>query len=776
MRAVRATIVVPGLFALTYKVIGDTQMTLFATFGGFATLIFANFGGTRRDKLVAHFGLAVAGSLALIIGTAVSGITWLAALVTIPVAFAIFFAGVIGPNAAGGVTGALLGYVLPVASAGGVTTIPSRLAGWWLASVVGTAAVLLLSPKSPGDRLRASAAATAAAVGRQLRAAVHGEMTPADLEATLAAKHVLMETFTATPYRPTGLATADQAMANVVQILEWCAALTADATDGGHADPARADVADRKLLSVAADVLTDTASLLAGADVRPGFDRLEAARAASAAHQQDVSGDPDAARVAAAQAFHAQTIALAARTAAADALIATRRADPETIAAERRGWYGQPEAGPPKQESRLVALVGSLGVVSRHASFRSVWFLNAVRGSVALAVAVAVADLSGVQHGFWVVLGTLSVLRTSAAATGGTAWRALAGTVVGFAIGAALLAAIGTGPVALWVALPVAVLVASYAPGTAPFLVGQAAFTITIVVLFNLLAPAGWRVGLLRIQDVAIGCVVSLVIGALFWPRGAGSLVGDDLADAFRRGAAYLTQAVDCALGLRPDPPDTAIAAVTAGIRLDDALRGYLTEQGAKRISKDDLWQLVMASMRLRLTAHSLAGLRGPAPPDTDRGGHPDRARVRLQQGAAELAGFYDRVAAQVGHPGRAGPVGHIGPTGNGSRPHRPWAAIPAPASPGLEPVHLTDLAPARDGEPSAADAAAEEDVAVAEGMVAADTVVVADAVVVAATARTRRLQLLWVQEHLHHLRSRVNAISGPATRLAEIRQQPWWR
>ncbi len=45
-----------------------------------------------------------------------------------------------------------------------------------------------------------------------------------------------MDTFAATPYRPTGLATADQAMANVVQILEWCAALTADATDG-HADP-----------------------------------------------------------------------------------------------------------------------------------------------------------------------------------------------------------------------------------------------------------------------------------------------------------------------------------------------------------------------------------------------------------------------------------------------------------------------------------------------------------------------------------------------------------
>src|ERR1700734_4368350 len=102
MRAVRATIVVPSLFAITYKVIGNPQMALFATFGGFATLVIASFGGTRRDKLTAHLGLAVAGSLALIIGTLVSGTTWLAAVVTIPVAFAIFFGGIAGPNAAAG--------------------------------------------------------------------------------------------------------------------------------------------------------------------------------------------------------------------------------------------------------------------------------------------------------------------------------------------------------------------------------------------------------------------------------------------------------------------------------------------------------------------------------------------------------------------------------------------------------------------------------------------------------------------------------------------------
>ena len=177
MRAVRATIVVPSLFALTFKVVKDPQMALFATFGGFATLVIANFGGTRKDKFVAHAGLAIAGSLVLIIGTLVSGTTWLAALVTIPVAFAIFFAGIAGPNAASGSAAVMFAYVLPVVSAGNASMIPSRLAGWWLASAAGTIAVLLLSPKPPGDKLRAATANLAAELASRLSAAADGVAT-----------------------------------------------------------------------------------------------------------------------------------------------------------------------------------------------------------------------------------------------------------------------------------------------------------------------------------------------------------------------------------------------------------------------------------------------------------------------------------------------------------------------------------------------------------------------------------------------------------------------
>ena len=749
MRALRATIVIPTLFALTYKVIGDPQMAAFAAFGGFATLVLASFGGTRRDKAMAHLGLALVGSAVLIIGTAVSGNAWLAAIVTIPVAFAIFFAGVAGPNAASGTTAALLAYVLPVASHGTIADIPSRLAGWWLASVVSTAAVLLLSPRSPGDRLRAAAAALAAALASHLEAAGRDEATPADREATLAAKHELINVFSGTPYRPTGLATADQGLANITELLEWTTSLTADAM-GGHVDMRQTTPADRELFGAAARVLADVALLLnnqevTAEDVARDIDRLEEARAASSIQQQALSGDLGSVKVAAQHAVHAQTIAVAARGSVADALIAAGRADPETVAAQRRSWYGGGSQDGPLAAGRLGGLASAARVAARHANIRSVWFRSSMRGAVALAAAVLVADLTDVQHGFWVVLGTLSVLRTNAAATGATVLRALAGTVVGFAVGAALMLAIGTTPAALWIALPIAVLVASYAPGTAPFAVGQAAFTITVIVLFNLLAPAGWKVGLVRVEDVVLGCTVSLVVGVLFWPRGASAVVADDLADAFRAGAAYLTQAVDWSLGLRQAAPDTAVAAVSAGIRLDDALRLYLAEQGTKRASRHDLWGLVMGTMRVRLTAASLAGLCAYCPPvvpaaQAGPDGHADHVGP-LRRLAAELADFYQRIAVQLGPARRDEPVP---------------AAVLVPA--GLDGAEAAGL----DGAEAAAgpDGAPGTDGA-GDG---------------AAVSALRHPHALWVRENLQDLVSHANDLTAPAEHVAQLRRVPWWR
>ena len=62
LRALRATLVVPSLFALADQVIGNRQIATFAAFGGFAILVMSSFGGTRRDKAIAHLGLALTGT------------------------------------------------------------------------------------------------------------------------------------------------------------------------------------------------------------------------------------------------------------------------------------------------------------------------------------------------------------------------------------------------------------------------------------------------------------------------------------------------------------------------------------------------------------------------------------------------------------------------------------------------------------------------------------------------------------------------------------------
>ncbi len=365
-----------------------------------------------------------------------------------------------------------------------------------------------------------------------------------------------------------------------------------------------------------------------------------------AEHRPAATPDPGQRRLsrAGAVSFHAQTIAVTVLAIGADATVAARLAGADWTADARGRWFGGAVPGS-GDERRLAGVARYTGIAFRHASVRSVWFINSARGAMALAAAVAVADLSNVQHGFWVVLGTLSVLRTNAASTGATALRALVGTAAGFAIGAALLLALGSGSTALWAALPFAVLVAAYAPGAAPFAVGQAAFTVTVVVLFNLLVPVGWQVGALRIEDVAIGCAVSIVVGSLFWPRGVASVVGDDLADAYRSGAAYLSQAVEWVCGLRADNPDAGAAAVTTGLRLDAALRGFLTEQGTKHIAKEELWRLVGGTLRLRLTAHAISGLPGG---DTRS---ITTAQAVLGHWAEVLVAFYQRLAAQLGRP-----------------------------------------------------------------------------------------------------------------------------
>jgi uncharacterized membrane protein YccC len=233
---------------------------------------------------------------------------------------------------------------------------------------------------------------------------------------------------------------------------------------------------------------------------------------------------------------------------------------------------------------------------------------NSLRVAVGLSLAVLVARLLQLEHAFWVVLGTLSALRSNALATGRTTLQAIAGTLVGFAIGAAMLVIVGTASTVLWVVLPVSVFFAAYAGSAIGFVAGQAAFTVLVLIIFNLIAPVGWQLGVARLEDVAVGVGISVVVGLLLWPRGAQGDLRRTLAALHRAVALLLTEAFRQILepGTTEGSGQTRGMAVAARNRAGEALDQVLVERAAKPLDVETAGSLYAAGADAILAADLL--------------------------------------------------------------------------------------------------------------------------------------------------------------------------
>ena len=664
-RAARTAIVMPALFAFCDKVLDNPQAATFAAFGSFSMLLLVDFGGPMRERLQAQAALALAGAVLVCVGTLASRNDWLAAISMALVAFCVLFAGVVS---------SVLASASTVAAA---RVHPARLArepgvhdprpAARLGPRLGRRAArdLVALARADAGPLRAPAVAACRALAARLRAEVaymlggdgapsaeEHEQAIADADAAVGALH---SGFLATPYRPTGLSTPARAVVRLVDELNWLNGVMQTRSlpsqrHGRHVDLRREDGRGRR----------------ARGRRRPArVAAREPGGAARGARQPAQRARGDGARRDHRAAGLARRLPRARGGADRRARLGARPELPRP-GAELRGHAGRhaTSSWPPPPSGAA----GGSGVTGRqpagiggplaaaqeraiaHFEPHSVWLHNSLRGAAGLGLAVLVANKTGVQHSFWVIFGTLSVLRSNALNTGQFIVRGILGTCIGFVIGAAVLEIIGTNTTVLWILLPFAVLFAGIAPAVISFTAGQAAFTITLLILFNLIQPAGWRLGIIRIEDVAIGFAVSLVVGLLFWPRGAASALRKALAEAYADSSRYLERAVDfgmrCCEAPRPTvapPADEATRAAASSRRLDDAFRSYLAERGSKPVPLAEVTSLVTGAAALRLTADAVLDLwqRDAHQAEGDR----ETARNELLTTNAEVARWYDELA-----------------------------------------------------------------------------------------------------------------------------------
>ena len=600
--AARAAIVIPLVFALADKVIQQPQTSFIAAFGSFALLVLAEFTGPPRTRLIAYVGLGFVGTVLITVGTLCSRSPLLGACVMAVVGFAALFAGAINGYFAAGSTAAILTFVLPVTIPAPNSAIVDRLEGWGLACGAAIFAVMLLWP----PRWRSTLQVDAAGALRTVAEYVEADGDRSSEQARLAREAVdgLGRSFLGTQHRPTGPTAPTAALASLPDELDWLLSFLTPSTDLPELELACGE--DAEAMAATAAVLRVSAARLEGGDDWPDFARLDAARDAVARalvrRLPELPADmpEDAVPGALDAPFRIRSVTYSARQVAGYVLLTTGADAPE---------FGHDDVI--RATSARAALGATEQFAAEHTSLRSVWFQNSVRGAVGLAIAVYIAQSAGLQHGFWVVLGTLSVLRSNALGTGWSILSALAGTAVGLVAGALLVTAIGTHETVLWVVLPFAILLAAYAPRAISFAAGQAGFTVVLFILFNIIQPVGWRVGLVRLEDVAIGFSISLGVGLLFWPRGAASILRDGVATAYARAADYVTATTRMLIdgGERDDVDRAARAADGAMHRLDDAFRQYLAERSATTFNVEDVAALVSGASRVRRAAQSLVSL-----------------------------------------------------------------------------------------------------------------------------------------------------------------------
>jgi uncharacterized membrane protein YccC len=663
-RALRAAVVVPVNFAVGSQLIGDAQVATFAAFGSFALLIFASFPGGRTDRIAAYLALGGAGAALICLGTLVATPDWLAVAGMGVIAFGIVFAGVISSVINAGTQAALLAFILAVMLPGAHSAIPARLAGWGIAFAVSVPVAILVWPPAGQNPLRLRVAALCRALAGMLDLDQRREGQRDPLVVMSAATRELRAAFRVSAAAPTAaLSTSGRLLIRLINELDWLTTIVtnacADAPDGWPAQGRRLrTAAQHTLVACAASVEPDgrgDAGALAGAIDALQDDRDAVAAEALAQLRTSSGGDGTGPRAgefdrplyAAHELGYAVTLA---------ALTVS-----DIAAADARSWWAR-LLGRRLPGDDLGSAAAAQQAASGHLNRGSVWLQNSVRAAVGLALAVLLARLVGAQNAFWVGLGALSVLRSNALSTGATVLRALAGTVLGFAIGGGLVAVIGTNRAVLWTLLPLVAFVAASAPAVISFIAGQAAFTVFTIILFNIIAPIGWQVGVLRIEDVALGCAAALVAGVLFWPRGAAAALGSAYAEAYRTAAAFLHEAIgslDPRSAVAAPTASAAGIATAAGSRLDDALRQYLAEHGAKRVPLDSVTALAGGATRLRLAGAAINRLHSAAPDGVvaPQGDAALEAPVTLlHRRADEVTEWYSALADAVDGRGAAVP------------------------------------------------------------------------------------------------------------------------
>jgi uncharacterized membrane protein YccC len=667
-RATRVTVVASLVFYGCLYGLGDTTLATYALFSVIALGVLSQVPGPPRQRAGTLLAALPAVWLLVTAGTLVAEHIWLAVAGMFAVGFAVSFAGVGGPRLVGLANGLQLFFILPCFPPFAPHTLPERLVGASLGLAVLAAAEVLLwpdpAPAGYPRRLAAAVEAWAALVETVagVLAGVPGarDRLPAMREAARQAAQALRLSHLPAAVRPASAGLRDRALRHAAAALRYLMG-EANRLLPGTVDATVADDVAALLLRQAADTARGAGrTLTGGPPVLPGalhaashdFDAGRAERHAALARRDVRRNQMRVDAITLEVAEGVRTLGVAARLAAGFPVSG------EDLAGHgsEQFWYAY-RSRPALWWRQFLA----------HLTPRSVYFQQALRVAVGLSVARLVAGTFNLQHGFWVLLATLTLMRTSAADTRTTLRPALAGTLAG-AAAAAVLTVLVHQPSVYQAALPVAMLIGFWLGPLLGLAWAQGLFTVVVTMVFAQLTPANWQLAEARLVNVLIGGFVGALTGLLAWPRGGSGELRRAVANCLDASTMATTQTV--AALCRPaaadgreadrdgtresrrageEPLDAMPRARRALILAEASYTQYQSERRDPRMAEVDWQAALVAAHRMVCGGEDL---RSRYPPGSLAG----------WPGVAErLVGFAGRLRAAFLALGRELRTGHLG-------------------------------------------------------------------------------------------------------------------
>jgi uncharacterized membrane protein YccC len=533
--AIRFAVTITVVDLLAVKIFPAQGVPMFASMAVVAALYFLDFDGSWRERLGGYAIATAVGLVGLVVGVLVTNPLWLAVVAAFAIAFGFGLARVLRGYVARSAIGVQLAFLLCLLTPATPGEFDSYLAAWALGSLASVVAALTIFPLHHTGQVRRAIAAWCreasvlpAALGTNAAAEVTRELEQA--------RDDLLDQAAGTVVRPGLVSRRMRALQRMRGQIEQ-----ATRTMGSFSAASTPDIAQGVALAQA----SHDAFLTAASAVEVGDGPVDLADMDRARREDEESS----VEWTAAQLHSGGGAAVDALVRHNGERVLSISADVMQNLAARS--CGEKLAG---AELGLDVLTSVRQQLKDNLTLKSIWLRNAVRTGIAVSGAVLIARLLGLEHGFWVVVTSLSLVQVTftAGASSRSAVRTSFGVVAGVVVSGALMWVLPQAWMSIAL-LPVLAFFAKWATAGGPLL-GQFAYTPFAVVNLAVLSwPQPIGVIGVRIEDVVIGVAVGLVATWIVLPRGQLGLISAAREDAQEQGKAAVAESLALIAAPRPD-------------------------------------------------------------------------------------------------------------------------------------------------------------------------------------------------------------------------------